>query len=82
MRTIIKCITAISLSFITQSCSNKDDCTPATFDITSLEMKYGCTNTTYQMDIDLSEDFIFIKSQTGCEAYDVLIEKKGLTNVF
>jgi hypothetical protein len=96
MRTIINSITAIFLVFTIQSCSNDDDCTPTTLAITSLEDEYGCINTPYQMDIDLSEDFIIIRSQavfeelvTGSclpqidfEAFDLLIGKKGLTNGF
>ncbi|WP_028873620.1 hypothetical protein [Psychroserpens burtonensis] len=96
MRTIINFIVAISLIFITQSCSNDDDCIPLTIDITSLEVEYGCINTPYQMDINISEDFIIIRSQTifddlvtgtctpqiDFEAFDLLIGKKALTNGF
>ena len=96
MRTIINFITAVSLIFAMQSCSNDDDCTPAILAITSLENEYGCMDTPWQMHIDLSEDFAIIRSQsvfddlvTGTcmpqidfEAFDLLIGKKGLTNGF
>ena len=96
MRTFINFLTAISLICTMQSCSNDDECTPATLDITSLEMEYGCENTPYQMDIDISEDFLIITSQTvfddlvtgtcmpqiDFDTFDLLIGKKGLTNGF
>ncbi len=96
MRPIINFIVVISLILITQSCSNDDDCTSLTIDIISLEVAYGCINTPYQMDINISEDFIIIRSQTifddlvtgtctpqiDFEAFDLLIGKKGLTNGF
>ncbi|MFT4611678.1 MAG: hypothetical protein ACJA1H_001250 [Glaciecola sp.] len=96
MRTIINFIAAVSIIFAMQSCSNDDDCSPLIIDVTSLEIEYGCTNTPYQMDIDLSEDFIIIRSQAvfddlvsgtcapqiDFEAHDLLIGKKGLTNGF
>ncbi|WP_298903036.1 hypothetical protein [uncultured Psychroserpens sp.] len=87
----------VILSFVlVSSCSDDDQCSPVVLDITSLENEYGCINTPYQMDIDLTEEFIIIRSQevfddlvTGnCmpqidfTAYDLLIGKKGLTNGF
>jgi len=76
------------------SCNNDDDCTDTILNTTSLEFEYGCTNTEYQMDIELSENFMIIKNQldfaefvTGsCQptidfaVYDLIIGKKGLTN--
>lgn len=97
MRKNIACITAILLvAFMFFSCSNDDQCSPITIDITSLEDEYGCVNTPYQMDIDLSEEFLIIRSQdvfdnlvTGTctpqidfDAFDLLIGKKGLPNGF
>ena len=96
MRKIIVFSIAFLLVFMTNSCSNDDECSPATISITSLEVEYDCVNTPYQMDIDLSDDFTIIRSQavfdnlvTGdCmpqidfDAYDLIIGKKGLTNGF
>lgn len=87
---------AFLLVFLVNSCSNDDQCTPGTIAITSLESEYGCVNTPYQMDIDLTDDFIIIRSQTvfdnlvtgectpqiDFDAYDLIIGKKGLTNGF
>lgn len=86
------------LSFVSiNSCKNDDDdCAPMILEITSLENEYACVNTPYQMEIDLSEEFVIIRSQavfdnlvTGSctpeidfEVYDLLIGKKGLTNGF
>lgn len=97
MRNIINFSIAFLLVITANSCSNNDDeCIPVTIVITSLEVEYGCVNTPYQLDIDLSDDFVIITSQTvfdnlvtgDCmpeidfEAYDLLIGKKGLTNGF
>jgi len=85
----------VLFSFICiNSCSNDDECSPVIIEITSLEDEYSCVNTSSQMDIDLSEQFIIIRSQvvfdnlvTGScmpdidfEAYDLLIGKRGLPN--
>jgi hypothetical protein len=75
-------------------CSNDDDCTDTVLNTTSLEIEYGCTNTKYQMDIELSENFMIIKNQLdfaefvsgSCQPtidfsiYDLIIGKKGLAN--
>ncbi|MEM5565191.1 hypothetical protein WNY78_08745 [Psychroserpens sp. AS72] len=96
MRNIINLSIGLLLVIVVNSCSNDDECTPVTLGITSLEVAYGCINTPYQMDIDLSDDFTIIRSQTvfndlvtgDCtpeidfEAYDLIIGKKGLTNGF
>ncbi|MCD2259556.1 hypothetical protein [Psychroserpens luteolus] len=85
----------IVLSFVLVSaCSSDDECSPVILEITSLEAEYSCINTPYQMDIDLSEEFVIIRSQfvfdnlvTGScmpqidfVAYDLLIGKKALTS--
>ncbi len=77
------------------SCNNDDNgCADTTMNITSLEEEYGCTNTKYQMDINLSDDFIIIDNQADFTAmvtgscqppidfatYDLVIGKKGLTS--
>jgi hypothetical protein len=96
MRTIMNVIIVIFFVLPMQSCLNDDDCSPIIIPITSLEDEYGCINTPYQMDIDLSEDFTIIRSQTvfddlvtgtclpqiDFEAFDLLIGKKALTSGF
>jgi len=79
------------------SCSLDDDnqdCTDLVVITNSLETQYGCTNTPFQIDINLTEDFTVISSQqeyddlvTGtCDVdidfavYDLVIGKKGLPN--
>lgn len=81
--------------FVVVSCNSDDDCgSPAWTTPTNLEVEYGCTNTKYQMDIDLNDDFVIIRSQqdfnnlvTGTcspdidfSAYDLVIGKKALTS--
>ena len=76
------------------SCNNDDDCTDTILNTTSLEIEYGCTNTKYQMDIELSENFMIIRNQLDftefvsgtCQpaidfsVYDLIIGKKRLAN--
>jgi len=86
------------------SCNNDDDsnnnddnnCLELNIDIdiTSLENEYGCVDTKYQMEINLSEDYTIIRNQSdfdnlvtgSCQPtinfsnYDLIIGKKGLTN--
>ncbi len=77
------------------SCKNDDDdCTDTIINTTSLEIEYGCTNTKYQMDIELSENYMIIRNQLdfaefvsgSCQpnidfsVYDLVIGKKGLAN--
>jgi hypothetical protein len=76
------------------SCNKKNDCTDTVINTTSLESEYGCTDTKYQMDIDLSDNFMIIRNQldftefvTGSchpsidfSTYDLVIGKKGLTS--
>jgi hypothetical protein len=77
------------------SCSKKvEDCMNAPLDTYSLEELYECENTKRQMDINLSESFTIITTQsrfsemvTGTckpeidfEKYDLIIGKKGLTS--
>ena len=90
-----KFIVIIIVFVLASSCSNDDECSPVILDITSLETEYSCINTPYQMDIDLSEEFTIIRSQSvfdnlvigtcmpqiDFEAYDLLIGKKGLLMV-
>ncbi|MHA7944243.1 hypothetical protein ACJOV8_014290 [Formosa sp. 3Alg 14/1] len=87
-------ILIISLIFLgIISCSN-DDCTDTILKTTSLETEYGCINTKYQMDIDLSENHMIIRNQLdftelvsgSCQPtidfsiYDLIIGKKRLGN--
>jgi len=84
-------ILIISILFLGfYSCNN--DCTDNIVNITSLEKEYGCTDTKYQMDIDLSENYMIIRNQPdfaefvsgSCQptidfsTYDLVIGKKGL----
>lgn len=77
------------------SCSKKvEDCLNAPLDTYSLEELYECENTKRQMDINLSESFTIIKTQSrfsetvsgtckpeiDFEKYDLIIGKKGLTS--
>ena len=78
------------------SCSNDDDnnCSDLIIETTSLENEYGCSNTKYQMEIELSDNHMIIKNQlefsefvTGsCQpeidfsTYDLVIGKKGLAS--
>lgn len=77
------------------SCNNDDDnCTDITLNTTSLESEYDCINTKYQMEINLSEDYMIINNQSdfdelvtgSCQppidfsTYDLVIGKKGLSN--
>ncbi len=78
------------------SCSNDDDnnCSDLIIETTSLENEYGCSNTKYQMEIELSDNHMIIKNQlefsefvTGsCQpeidfsTYDLVIGKKGLSS--
>ena len=77
------------------SCKNDDDdCADTIINTTSLEIEYGCINTKYQMDIDLSENHMIIRNQLdfaefvsgSCQptidfsVYDLVIGKKGLAN--
>lgn len=78
------------------SCSNDDDnnCSDLIIETTSLENEYGCSNTKYQMEIELSDNHMIIKNQlefsefvTGsCQSeidfstYDLVIGKKGLSS--
>ena len=78
------------------SCSDDDNnnCSDSIIETTSLENEYGCINTKYQMDIELSNDHMIIRNQldfsefvTGsCQPeidfsiYDLVIGKKGLSS--
>lgn len=90
-----KSILFLALTLMFFSCKKDDDgCTDTVVNTTSLEAEYGCTNTQYQMDIDLSETHTIIKNQqdfdvlvTGsCQptidfaTYDLVIGKKQFTS--
>jgi hypothetical protein len=81
------------LGLLTLGCSNDDDgCSPLTYEIKNLENVYFCVDTQNGVDIDLSEEYIIIRSQfefdnrvTGTctpqidfEIYDLLIGKRQL----
>ncbi|MFD2890744.1 hypothetical protein ACFS5J_01795 [Flavobacterium chuncheonense] len=76
------------------ACNDDDDnpCSDTVVTTASLETEYGCTETKYQMEIDLTDDFTVITNQTDfntlvtgdCQPnidfanYDLVIGKKGL----
>ncbi|MEN8138594.1 MAG: hypothetical protein ABFR62_09180 [Bacteroidota bacterium] len=92
----MKLLRIISLTLISlilfQSC--KEDCSNINLPVDSLESEYGCENTKYGMEIDLTDDFTVIRTQSDfdnlvsgtCDAvidfteYDLVIGKKGLTS--
>ncbi|MFK5889889.1 MAG: hypothetical protein QM486_04075 [Flavobacteriaceae bacterium] len=92
MKLRILIISILFLGFY--SCNNDNNCTDNVVNITSLENEYGCTNTKYQMDIDLSDNYMIISNQLdfaefvsgSCQPtidfsiYDLVIGKKGLGN--
>ena len=76
------------------SCNNDDTCGyPNWVTPNNLENEYGCVDTKYQMDIELNDDYIIIRSQQSFDElitgdcspqinfliYDLLIGKKELT---
>lgn len=95
MKKIILTLVCIPFLFSTQ-CDEDDDynCTVETLETSSLETLYDCTETKYQMDIDLSDDYIVIQDQetfnnlvTGScmpeidfTTYNLLIGKQGLAS--
>jgi len=76
------------------SCNNDNNCPDIVLNTTSLEREFGCVNTKYQMDIDLSDSHMIIRNQLDfteyvsgtCQPtidftiYDLVIGKKGLTS--
>jgi len=79
---------------IISSCNREDDCSSPTKNRTkNLEEIYGCENTKEQMNVDLNNDYIIVRSQQSfnehvmgnCnpqidfEVYDLVIGKKMLT---
>ncbi|MDL2262396.1 hypothetical protein LJC11_02710 [Bacteroidales bacterium OttesenSCG-928-I21] len=85
----IWCMLAISC----EKDENKE-CENKSLEIESLENLYGCENTKYQMDVNLSNNFIIIRSQSqfnnyvigtcqpeiNFETYDLIIGKQSLTS--
>ena len=52
------------------SCGDDDDtnCEDTIVNLTSIETEYGCTNTPYQLDVNLQDDFTILSSQDAFEA--------------
>lgn len=88
-------ILIISILFLgILSCKNDDGCNDIIQNTTSLEAEYDCIDTKYQMDIELSENYMIIKNQLdfakfvsgSCQptidfsVYDLVVGKKGFTN--
>lgn len=94
MKTLFKFTLILSLLFIGQSCDKDKDCEDVILNTTSLESEYGCTNTQFQIQISLYEEFIVIRNQEDFEllaegdcqpeidfaTYDLVIGKKGLNS--
>lgn len=92
MKKLIKCMIILSIAFASQSCDK--ECEDKIVEITSLENEYGCTDTQYQTQISLYEQFIILSNQEDFEAqaegpcqpeidftlYDLVLGKKGLTS--
>ena len=84
----------LTIVFLASCSSSDDDCTDTIIDTTSLENEYGCTNTKYQMEIELSDNHMIIKNQLDFATfvsgtclptidfsiYDLVIGKKELSN--
>lgn len=80
------------LLFESMSCDKKDECKSTVVIVKSLETEYGCVNTRYGLQIDLTENYTIIRSQQDFEnkvsgncipiidfaSYDLVIGKKGL----
>lgn len=92
---LIKHLTILITYSLLLSCNSDDDCGSPNWTIpANLETEYNCTNTKYQMDINLTDDYLIIRSQlefdnlvTGTcmpnidfSTYDLVIGKKVLTS--
>ena len=76
------------------SCNKNDDCNSTDLVVTSLESEYGCNDTRYDLEIDLSNNYAIIHSQQDFEnkvtgncipeidfsSFDLVIGKKGLSS--
>ena len=76
------------------SCDKNDDCDSTDLIVTSLESEYGCDDTRYDLEIDLSNNYTIIHSQQEFEnkvtsncipdidfsSFDLVIGKKGLSS--
>lgn len=74
------------------SCDKKNECKSTELIVKSLETEYGCPDTRYGLQIDLSENYTIIRTQQDFEnkvssncipkidfsSYDLVIGKKGL----
>ncbi len=84
----------VILLLVFNSCNNKDDCKTIQLNAQSLETLYGCSNTRYGLQIDLTENYTIIRSQEDFEnkvsgscipkidfaLYDLVIGRKGLSS--
>ncbi|OUR97715.1 hypothetical protein A9Q86_16005 [Flavobacteriales bacterium 33_180_T64] len=94
MSKVIVVIIGVFLCVLFSSCSSDDACSPGVIVITNLEDEYSCVNTAYEMDIQLVDEFIIIRSQSDFNnlvtgscmpqidftTFDLLIGKQGLSN--
>lgn len=93
MKNNILWISILVFSLISCNDDTDDTCIDAIIETTGLETEYGCTNTKYQMDIFLNDDYVVIKNQETFDEmisgsclpsidfslYDLVVGKKGLT---
>lgn len=87
-------LVCVPFLFSTQCDEDDSYCPDETLETESLETLYDCENTKYQMDIELSDDYIVLEDQetfnnlvTGScmpeiefTTYNLLIGKQGLTS--
>jgi hypothetical protein len=93
MRIVTKTL-ALSVLLGLMSCDKKNECISTELIVKSLETEYGCADTRYGLQIDLSETYTIIRTQQDFEnkvsgncipkidfsSYDLVIGKKGLTS--
>lgn len=87
---IVVCLVSIALS----SCIVDDSCDDSIINTTSLEAEYGCSDTRYNLEVDLDDTYMIISNQNefdqyvsgDChpnidfETYDLIIGKRLLSN--
>jgi hypothetical protein len=95
MKRIVFFLSMLVMIAFLSSCSKDDECKTETIELKSLEDEYGCVNTKYEMELDLTNQFTIIKSQVDFDffvtgscmppnidftTYDLIAGKQGLTS--
>jgi len=94
MKQFSKYTLIIILIFAATAVSCKKECKEVFYEIESLENLYGCTNTRYDIEIDISDNAVIISSQSSFDSmvegpcqptidfgkYDLIIGKKSTLN--